>query len=235
MVTAERSREDLAVAAVRSVIPDAVVGWFNLTAAQVGEAPDGARPALEPLVGSGVLVFAVPITDEGLWVWHHHGDVRSLLANYVLDRATAAVEQAFRPSKVISVSKVTGQCASMAELGELAGLGSRGWNNLLLHPEHGSWLQIEALAVQGAPFVAAPPSATDVCIRCGLCVEACPVDAVEPGDFHAPRCARVVASPWKVTSKAVALTENTYLECRECISSCPIGRSPEQLFAWRQP
>ena len=73
-------------AAVQTVIPNAVVGSFRLTREVVARVPATVQPRVSPYIGWSVFCYAVPITDEGLWVWHHHGDYRSLLANYVLLR-----------------------------------------------------------------------------------------------------------------------------------------------------
>ena len=69
-------------------------------------------------------------------------------------------------------------------LGERAGLGSARVNNLLLHPEFGSWIQLHALITdaQVAPDLA-PMS--DPCISCLSCVSACPRQAITTEDFFA--------------------------------------------------
>jgi len=222
------------LARLRSVIPDVVAGTFVLGEEALARVPLESRALLAPHRESSVVVYAVPITDEGLWVWHRHGTYRSLLANYVLLRAQEHVAQTLPPGlTLIDLGALTNQRFSMTEAGVLAGLGTRGWNNLLLHPEYGSWLQIHAFALN-CRFTASPQLADEVCIHCNRCVEACPVRAVEPDSFHAPRCSTVVASPWLARSRAVALTANSYIECRECIDACPIGTRPEGLLSWKR-
>jgi ferredoxin len=236
--------------AVADVVPDAVFGAFELDDDHLRRLPEGAAARLAPYRGLSVFVFAIPITDDGLWVWHHHGRHRSLLANYVIAKATGAIQRRLGAAgeSAIDVWGLTHdepgveadlpnqpreQRVSMIELAELAGLGRRGWNNLLLHPEFGAWLQIHAVMTQ--PVVPrAVRLVEDVCTRCGLCITACPADALEPGAFHPGRCERVVAAPWDARSEAQALTAATYIECRECITSCPIGDPPEGIFQWRR-
>jgi NAD-dependent dihydropyrimidine dehydrogenase PreA subunit len=236
VLTAEE-RAEILVGAVRSVIPDAVHGLFDFSGRDLPRVPEAARPAMSGLVGWSVLVFAVPITDDGLWVWHHHGEYRSLLANYVLLRAKDAAVRAGAEvgMQVISLTELTDNGISMVETGELAGLGTRGWNNLLLHPRYGSWLQIEAIATPEALAEREPAPVLDsVCIKCMNCINDCPADALAVDAFSAGACARLVAAPWNPRSRAVALTSNSYIECRECISTCPIGEQPEGIMAWQR-
>ena len=222
------------VESLREVIPDVVTGSFVLDDEVLALTPADSRPVIAPYRGRSVVVYAVPITDEGLWVWHRHGTFRSLLANYVLLRAQEHVSRNLPDGvELVDLPALTSQRWSMTEAGVRAGLGTRGWNNLLLHPEYGSWLQIHAFAVNRrfTPSIALDEA---VCIECGRCVESCPVKAVEPDAFHPARCSSVVASPWLAKSRAVALTSTSYIECRECIDACPIGSRPEGLFAWKR-
>jgi ferredoxin len=222
------------VASLHRVIPDVIVGTFVLGEDTLARVPLESRTLLMAYRDSSVIVYAVPITDEGLWVWHRHGTYRSLLANYVLLRAQEHVAETLPPGlTLVDLPALTNQRFSMTEAGVLAGLGTRGWNNLLLHPEYGSWVQIHAFALNRR-LPASPQLADDVCIHCNRCVEACPVRALEPDSFHPARCSSVVASPWLARSRALALTANSYIECRECINACPVGTLPEGLLSWKR-
>ncbi|MFJ9692458.1 4Fe-4S binding protein [Kitasatospora sp. NPDC101183] len=216
-------------------IPDAVHGSFVFTEEHLALVPEGTTETLRPYLGWSVFCYAVPITDEGLWVWHHHGEYRSLLANYVLLRAATAIRRELDRAGIATedLPELTAQGVSMVEVGEYAGIGNRGWNNLLLHPDHGSWLQIHALLVD-APLAESPLLLSDVCVKCGNCLRSCPVDALEEDAFHRSRCQQVVAAPWDPRSRAEALTDKTYIECRMCIDDCPIGNPVERLLAWKR-
>jgi epoxyqueuosine reductase len=236
--------------ALRDVVPDAVFGSFRLSDHHLARMEPDAAELLAPYVDWSIFVFAVPITDDGLWVWHHHGRHRSLMANYVLAKATRAIQRRLEADGELAVDlpalthdevgveadltlQPRERRVSMTELGELAGLGTRGWNNVLLHPEYGSWLQIHAMLVEEPlPFDA--PLDYDVCTQCMQCIDACPVDALSPGAFDPDPCRAVVAAPWESRSAAEALTSESYIECRECITSCPIGLRAERIFEWRR-
>lgn len=216
-----------------SIIPNAVHGSFTLTRSLLNDMPESASNDLEKYEGRTITCFAIPIDEDSLWVWHKHGNKRSLLANYVLFLAAQSIinDLSLISIEAQQLTDIVGQKISMVRVGELAGLGKRGWNNLLIHPEYGSWIQIHAI-ISNADLVGAIEMENDPCIKCGNCVTACPVNAVKPNSFNAIACSSVVASPTRRKSRAIALTENSYIECRECISSCPIGDQPEGIFEW---
>ncbi|MFV2103633.1 hypothetical protein [Micromonospora sp. LOL_024] len=235
-MTAGEQRRQRLVTALEGVIPDAVHGVFRLNDHHLNRVPTAAHAAMSTVAGWWVLAYAVPVTDEGLWVWHHHGEYRSLMANYVLARAREAMQAsaAAGGEELVSLTRLTSEGVSMVEVGELAGLGNRGWNNLLLHPRYGSWLQIEALATPEPLGAETPAVPEDVCVKCMNCINDCPAGALSVDDFDAVPCAQLVAAPWNPRSRAIALTAQTYIECRECINSCPIGEQPEGILAWRR-
>lgn len=215
--------------------PNFLIQTLRLTEALLCEAPTEARNALTPYAGWSALVYALPITDGSLWLWSRCGDRRYLFANYVLEYAADQVAAYLSEKNIgcVDIAKRFVGLVSLVELAALSGLGSRGINNLLLHESFGSWLQLHALLID-IPFISATQVAREACTRCGLCIGACPAEAIRGKNFYPERCARLVASPWLANSKAVAVTSNSYIECAECISSCPIGRRPEGLFSWRR-
>lgn len=220
---------------LQEVIPDAVTGSFLLTHGHWQRVPPSTSELLRPYIGWSVFVFAVPITDDGLWVWHRHGSRRSLMAQFILRQGAELLIQRVERSgaNAFDLPALVSERLSMSEIGALAGIGTRGWNNLLLHPKYGSWLQIHAIILTAAIRESATIDSS-VCIHCSKCIAACPVSALQPEEFNAARCAAVVASPWRPRSRALALTASTYIECRECISSCPIGQAPEGILQWKR-
>lgn len=214
--------------ALRETIPNVEVGRFSLTPAVLERMPSTLRAALRGFAGWRVVVFAIPITDEGLWLWHYDGRHRRLFANLVLAEAALLAVRRVRDrgGRAEQVCALVGQSFSMTEAAVVAGLGTRGWNNLLLHPRWGAWLQIDALLVDAGQEAETSTALADVCIHCGHCLRACPARALEVEAFHPAACARLVAAPWMARSRARAISESSYLECSECLRACPIGTVP---------
>ncbi|ABD87189.1 4Fe-4S double cluster binding domain-containing protein [Rhodopseudomonas palustris] len=215
--------------------PTSVASSFCLTSSILAEAPQDIQNLLSIYCDWSVLSYAVPIVDQSLWIWHRLDDQRYLFANHILERAAAAIQDQLSEDGigVIDVARRFAGAVSLVELAVRAGLGSRGVNNLLLHQQFGSWLQLHALLIN-CTMADHQPLTTDVCTKCGLCIKACPAGAISGKHFYPGRCSSLVASPWMPKSKAVALTAHSYIECAECINSCPIGKPPEELFSWKR-
>jgi ferredoxin len=200
----------------------------------ISAAPENVKAALDKYLGWTFVVFLLPIDDEVLWSWHKIADQRYLFANYILERTSSDLQSHLRSLEVetIDVAREFAGTVSLVELGVQAGLGSRGVNNLLLHPTYGAWLQLHAILING-DVDRAQSKAVDVCIDCYACVEACPASAISIEQFYPRRCSVLVAAPWMPKSKAIALTSNSYIECAECIRQCPIGNAAEGILAWK--
>lgn len=217
--------------ALRTVIPNVELGRFTLTREHLARMPVAAGERLREFLGGSLVVFAIPIDDAGLWLWHYDGRQRRLFANLVLAEAAAAAVQRLRArgDDAHRLCELVGQKISLSEAGVHAGLGTRGWNNLLLHPRYGAWMQIDALVVRTAAGASPAAPMPDVCLFCAKCLAACPARALERAAFHAAACARLVAAPWMPRSRARAVSASSYFECCECLTACPVGTAPAAL------
>lgn len=208
---------------------------IRITDTILADAPAPVRDHLARYLDWSALVYALPITEQSLWIWHRFDDRRYVFANHILERAADDIGH-YLSAKDIAFVDLARRYAgkiSLVELAARSGLGARGINNLLLHPRFGSWIQLHAILID-CRLDGHDASSVDVCVKCGLCVEACPAEAIRGKKFFPERCSRLVASPWLPQSRAIAVTANSYIECAECISSCPIGKQPEGLFSWKR-
>ncbi|RLI09625.1 hypothetical protein DRO32_00235 [Candidatus Bathyarchaeota archaeon] len=72
-----------------------------------------------------------------------------------------------------------------------AGLGWRGKNNLLIHPEFGPRVVLGVVLTDAAVEEAGRPILEDGCGECDLCLHVCPIGALRPdGSFDRFRCYR---------------------------------------------
>ena len=127
---------------------------------------------------------------------------------------------------------------SQIDLAARSGLGWIGKNGLLISPEHGTRVGIgtvvtDAELKQDAPLQQGCPE------DCFLCVEKCPVSAIDgSGKVDRLRCTPVQAmapislmlakdfSPREHVSMLVnmgAVDEHIWYKCNACVVSCPIG------------
>ncbi len=132
-----------------------------------------------------------------------------------------------------------------------AGLGSFGRHNLVIHPKHGVRVLFTAVLCD-LDLPSDPPVQENLCNRCNVCVESCPVGALdEEGKTDIRKCSphiqphglrgtisfwqKLVNSPSKERDEL--FMDNSFWElwqagivrymyvCFNCRNSCPIGQS----------
>ena len=126
-----------------------------------------------------------------------------------------------------------------------AGLGVKGWNNLLVTPEYGPRVRIGSLITTAAFEFEPRKLPDDICNGCGKCVKVCPVGALSPkGEFYLnqPKCKNHYVRPFLdhtplKTIKNIfsdksyfftglqSLMEGYYFSCAECQRVCPVGKN----------
>ncbi|KYZ76109.1 4Fe-4S ferredoxin [Anaerosporomusa subterranea] len=132
-----------------------------------------------------------------------------------------------------------------------AGLGSFGRHNLVIHPKHGARLIFTAILCD-IDLPSDPPVKENLCNRCNICVESCPVGALNAaGKTDVDKCSphiqphglRGTISFWrKFVDSApeeqkemfldnyfmelwqAGIVKNMYV-CFNCRNSCPVGQS----------
>ena len=86
----------------------------------------------------------------------------------------------------------------------LAGLGTLGNNFSIITPQFGPRVKVTSI-ITDCPLPPGQPMATEMCTECGLCVENCPIQALDGKKGKNPfACA-------------------SYGCCGSCIATCPVG------------
>lgn len=100
----------------------------------------------------------------------------------------------------------------------LAGIGPIGKNNLLITKTFGSQVRLRSLVTEAELSFGTPIHESSYCKNCNLCVESCPVGALEGGKYNKDLCRKYCLESLR------HLSENTVIWCNKCIESCPIAK-----------
>lgn len=109
----------------------------------------------------------------------------------------------------------------------MAGLGWQGKNLLLITPEYGSRVRLVTLLTDAPLAIDGPIE--NLCGKCRLCVDACPVDAIHNVNTESHYTSREEAIDLqrcaeKVTVEFANLPNIGAPMCGICIKVCPFGR-----------
>jgi len=152
------------------------------------------------------------------WTYYHH----YRMVNMALDQAALRISgkchgMGYRSlpvpaSQILEWDRLAAHL-SHREVGALAGLGWRGRNNLLVHPEYGS--QVRYATILTDMLLPGGEAVRDSCGNCMDCIEVCPVGAIkkDPARFDLDKC----AAQLRRFSKEEKL--NTLI-CGLCVRAC---------------
>lgn len=146
-------------------------------------------------------------------------------------------------------------------LAEQAGLGTRGHNRLLLHPEFGAAVVLAAVLMDQPVAGTGAPLERNPCNGCGLCVEACPTGSIrKDGSFSFVNCSthnyryrlggfnawvetladsrdrrdyRKRVRPEETIGIWQSLTTGANHACMNCMAVCPVGQGKPKSPALR--
>ncbi len=111
------------------------------------------------------------------------------------------------------------------------GLGFRGKNTLLLHPQHGPWVLLgELLLDLELPAWAPPPARQASCGSCTRCLDACPTAAFDAAYLLDPRrCLSYLTIEAKgaIPHALRPLAGDWVFGCDVCLEVCPFGAREE--------
>lgn len=107
---------------------------------------------------------------------------------------------------------------SLKHAAQAAGLGTIGRHSLLITPEFGSmvWLGAVLTNMESEPDAMKEP----ICNGCNLCVEACPVNALEEQEIKQQTC-------WDHAFGDNADTRQWEISCHRCRDICPYNLGSE--------
>lgn len=110
---------------------------------------------------------------------------------------------------------------NLKEQAILAGIGKRGKNTLVLHPKYGTRLRFAAIKINAPLDLPAisdlPEGENPICNRCSICIDACPVQALEP--YRMPDPSICLSSTDIMTEERGRL-----IPCDICLHQCPVNK-----------
>ncbi len=194
--------------------------------------PEPFRPrAIFPETNTVIVIglpVSLPVLESAPSIWYHelYRTVNTLLDQTGYRIAAALTAEGY-PSVWIprdgygSVSVLLERPVaffSHRHAALLAGLGNFGTNNMLLTPEFGPRVRFASI-LTAAEIEPDPVQEKSLCIRCQRCVDACPVHALEDGEYP-------VALTEKKTCaiRSEALSKRFISPCGICIKVCPVGK-----------
>ena len=103
-----------------------------------------------------------------------------------------------------------------------AGLGRRGKSTVVLHPRYGPWLRFMAIRTDAPlePLIDSAPieEESPVCSRCSICIDACPVNVLEP--YRMPDTSLCLSNSTIMTEE-----QGRLVPCDICLYLCPAVRA----------
>jgi epoxyqueuosine reductase len=231
-------------------------------AAEMADEPPGFRPTdFLPDVQS-IICFGIPIPRDVLitptyglettWrsqnlLYRRLDTVALRLANFLEENGARAIPiYGCMPLAMNEMGTVVGY-VNQIRMAEIAGIGTKGKNGLLIHSRYGSRLMLGALLTTATlSAIRHPDDAQPGCPpNCRICSDACPVDAIMPEKRQVKimRCLRYTArTPMmsrlkflylrarnpKAAARYMSITafdEHTFHICSKCLAVCPYGES----------
>lgn len=114
----------------------------------------------------------------------------------------------------------------------LSGLGKRGENGILIHPEYGSWVFIGEI-VTTLRLPATGNGKISPCLQCGVCVKACPAQAIENGEINKEKClSAVTQKKGELTDseKDLIVASKCAWGCDVCQKVCPMNKNVKKTY-----
>ena len=189
--------------------------------------PDGVLPDTRSVIAIGLNYHNGNETNDGCrisrYAWGQE-DYHSLLKK--------KLKQLSRKLRELLPHAITRPVVDTAPLlerdfAQLAGLGWRGKNTMLINPSIGSWFFLGAILTT-AKLQYDQPFQADHCGTCTRCLDACPTDAFpEPGTLNAERCISYLTIERRsktISEELMPKIQDWIFGCDICQDVCPWNR-----------
>jgi epoxyqueuosine reductase len=188
--------------------------------------PHHILPQTQGVIVIGLPV-ALPVLETSPSIWYHelYKTVNSLLDQYTVQLASLLTRVGF-PSVFVPrdgygsievLLKNPVAFFSHRHAAVLAGLGRFGVNNMVLTREFGPRVRFGSVFTT-AVIPSDPLIEDELCIHCSKCVNLCPANALEDGDYP-----QVLTDKPACTAQSVSLNKKHISPCGICIKVCPVG------------
>ncbi|AGB41414.1 4Fe-4S protein [Halobacteroides halobius DSM 5150] len=169
-----------------------------------------------------IIVLGHHIRDSREWIWSRMKSERGnctsiadLHTKDIIKEIKNFIELEGYNSKIIPYPGVSG--IRFKKLAMKTRIGEIGDNFLFLHNEWGPWVHLRVLLTDTKINSSQETFIDEVCIHCGKCIKACPVNAIIQNSFNSQRC------------KERQEQLNVAHSCEICARICPIGETPEKI------
>jgi ferredoxin len=114
---------------------------------------------------------------------HDIDDIARRIVRNLEDRGVGALNPAMAFPMEMDNFPERGWIVSHKRVAEAAGLGRMGIHRSLIHPKFGSFVLLGTVLIAAEVEAAPEPLDFNPCLKCKLCVAACPVGALKPDGF----------------------------------------------------
>ncbi|MTI70564.1 MAG: (4Fe-4S)-binding protein [Firmicutes bacterium] len=169
-----------------------------------------------------IIVLGHHIKDSREWIWTQMKSDREnctciadLHTKDIIKKIKNYIEWEGYNSKIIPYPGISG--IRFKKLAMKTTMGEIGDNFLFLHNEWGPWIHLRVLITDIKIKSSQKTYINEVCIHCGKCIKACPVNAINENSFNSQRC------------KERQEKSNISHSCEICARICPIGETPKKI------
>jgi ferredoxin len=172
------------------------------------------------------IVLAHHVITEEEWTWYatSNGGERCDADDHVRNLGEAIRNELAGLGHDAELVKYPGQSGLQFRfVAQAAGLGTIGTNAFLFHPTWGPWVHLRVMATTAKLDVRPQLSGDQLCNQCGLCISACPADAISDDSFAGLQCRSYRQARGEYEPHG---PRGIFPYCKKCVWICPQGQQP---------